>query len=406
MKKAYGWQKVSMSTLIRKEAIAEKKLLASRAKIALVHERLNVMAGSDKVLCTMHEMYPDAPIFTALSDKKLVDAYLPGTDIRTSFLQKLPLVAKHHQKFLPLYMLAFEQFDLSDFDLVISSCHCAAKAVITKPNTCHICYCYSPMRYAWDLQHQYMRFQGWAVRNVWSAMANYVRVWDLATSHRVDYFIAISSYIARRIKKFYGRPSAIIYPPVDIERFRISPSIDDYYLVVSRFAPYKRVDLIVKAFNELGWRLVVIGDGEQEAYLRKIAKPNIEFKGFVSDEEVVDYYAHCKALVHAAEEDFGINMVETLAAGRPVVAYSVGGAADIVSPGINGVLFHEPDAGSLIAALTECEHLVWNPEEIQQTSTRFSKEKFQRDFASFVEWALDDFAHEEGSLWRVERSTL
>lgn len=363
----------------------------SELKIALVHEWIKNIAGSEKVLLTLHDLYPGAPIYTAMADKGLVSTHLPNTEIHTSFLQNWPLVAKHHQKFLPLYMLAFEKFDMSEYDLVISSSHCASKAIITKPDACHICYCYSPMRYAWDLQHSYSQFQNKAVQGIWSVLANYVRIWDMATAHRVDYFIAISKYIARRIQKFYGKPSAVIYPPVDIDRFHVAPSTDDYYLVVCRFAPYKRVDLIVEAFNRLGWRLVVIGDGQQEAYLKKIAGPNIEFLGNASDNEVVERMAHCKALIHAAEEDFGINMVESLASGRPVIAYKVGGAADIVRPGVNGVLFSQPTEESLISALRECESLAWDSETIRETSLRFGIERFQREIASFAEWALDDF---------------
>lgn len=364
-------------------------------KVAIVHERLNVLAGSEKVLIAMHEMFPDAPIYTAFSDPELTAKHLPNAVVHTSFLQKWPFIAKHHQKFLPLYMLAFEQFDLSEYDLVISSSHCAAKAVITKPHACHISYCYSPMRYAWDLQHAYSQHQNKIVRGLWALMANYVRIWDHSTASRVDYFIGISRYISRRIQKFYGRQSAVIYPPVDIDRFHVSPSVDDYYLVVCRFAPYKNVDQVIQAFNKLGWRLVVIGTGEQESYLKKISGTNIEFKGNVSDNDVVGYFAHCKGSIHAAEEDFGINMVESLAAGRPVVAYGVGGAADIIQPGVNGVLYKEPTVDGLVRALQVCDSSSWDSEVIRETSLRFSKERFQKDLALFIEWALDDFHKDE-----------
>lgn len=383
-----------MDTVGVKTDLSASRPLAgiSNLRVALVHERLNIVAGSEKVLFALHELFPSASIYTTIADKNLVSQYLPGAEIHTSFLQKMPLVAKHHQKFLPLYMLAFEQFDLSQFDVVISSSHCAAKAVITKPQACHICYCHSPMRYAWDMQHDYAKFQSKLVRAIWMVFANYVRVWDLGASFRVDYFVANSRYIARRIEKFYGRPAAaIIYPPVDVDKFYPSPSIDDYYLVVCRAAPYKRVDLIVQAFNRLNRRLVVVGGGEQGRYLRRIAGPNIEFKGHVSDNELARYFTHCKALVHAAEEDFGINMVECLASGRPVVAYGVGGAAEIVDPDVSGVLFAEATEDSLLNALRECESRTWDPEAIRQTSLRFGAERFKQEFASFVDWAVDDF---------------
>lgn len=379
--------------------LSDNNSLIDSLKIALVHERLNILAGSEKVVFTMHDMYPDAHIFTSMADAKLISTYLPGVEVKTSFLQKLPLIAKHHQKFLPMYMLAFEQFDLSEYDLVISSCHCAAKAVITKPHACHICYCHSPMRYIWDMQHAYTNPKSKLFRALWMTFSNYVRIWDLATAFRVDYFIANSKYIARRIEKFYGKPaSAVIYPPVEIDKFAISPSQDDYYLVATRFAPYKRVDLIIETFNRLGWRLVIVGDGEQKAYLKKIAGPNIEFKGSISDDELTKYMAGCKALIHAAEEDFGINMVEANASGRPVVAYGVGGAAEIVEPGFNGILFQEPTESSLINALKECEALAWDPTAIRQTSFRFSIDEFKRDMGSFVEWAMNDFRREDSGM--------
>lgn len=372
--------------------LSDTKSLTDTLKVALVHDRLNVIAGAERVLFKLHELFSDAPIYTAISKNDLVAPHMPEAKIHTSFVQKLPFVAKHHQRFLPLYMLAFELFDLSEFDVVISSSYCAAKAVITKPQACHISYCYSPMRYAWDMQHTYAKTQNKMMRVIWSVMANYVRLWDLGTSFRVDYFVAISRHIARRIQKFYGRPAAaVIYPPVDVDRFSISPSIDDYYLVVSRFAPYKRVDLIIQAFNRLGWRLVIIGDGEQKAYLKKIAGPNIEFKGHLSDEEVAKYFACCKASIHAAEEDFGINMVESLAAGRPVIAFSAGGAREIVAPGLSGVLFSEPTEDSLVKALMECEACKWDSKAIRASSLRFGEERFKEEFAAFTDWAVNDF---------------
>lgn len=339
----------------------------------------------------MHGLYPDAPIFTAVADPELVQRYLPDAEIHTSFLQRYPLVAKHHQKFLPLYMLAFEQFDLSEFDLVISSSHCAAKSIITKPDTCHICYCHSPMRYAWDMQHAYSKHQGRLTRSLWALASNYVRVWDASTASRVDYFIANSSYIARRIRKCYGREAAVIHPPVDVDRFHTAPEIGDYYLTVSRFAPYKRIDLIIAAFTRIGTRLMVIGDGEQEGHLRRISGPSIEFKGRVSDGDVVEFFARCKGSVHAAEEDFGINMVESLASGRPVVAYGVGGSADIIEPGLNGVLFRRPSVEGLVEALKECDSRQWDSQLVRQTSLRFSEPRFRQELASFVEWARVDF---------------
>lgn len=364
------------------------------------------MAGSEKVLAALHELYPSAPIMTACASPKIVAEHLPNAEIRTSFLQRFPIVAKCHQKFLPLYMIAFEQFDMSDFDLVLSSSHCAAKAVITRPDACHICYCHSPMRYAWDLYSEYRKSQGRLTRGAWALMSNYVRMWDLATASRVDYFIANSTYIARRIQKFYGKPSVVIHPPVDIDRFHTSRSTDNYFLAVARFAPYKRIDTVIRAFNQLGWNLVVIGYGEQEDYLRKIAGPTIQFKGKVSDEEVAEYFAHCKASIHAAQEDFGINMAESLAAGRPVVGFGTGGASDIVDPGVNGVLFYENTVDSLVDAVRQCASMSWDPELIKQSSLRFSKERFKEEFSTFVEWAQLDFKDFSQGVMQSRDSSL
>jgi glycosyltransferase involved in cell wall biosynthesis len=380
-----------MSIVDATDRFASDDLPVYNPVMGLVHEWLSSMAGSEKVLAALHELYPTAPIMTACADSKVVAENLPNAQIRTSFLQKLPLVSKCHQKLLPLYMIAFEQFDMSDFDLVISSSHCAAKAVITRPDACHICYCHSPMRYAWDLYSEYRKSQGRLARGVWALVSNYVRMWDLATASRVDYFIANSTYISRRIQKFYGKPSVVIHPPVDIDRFDISRSTDNYYLSVARFAPYKRIDMVIRAFNKLGWNLVVIGYGEQEEYLKRIAGPTIQFKGEVSDESVAEYFAHCKASIHAAQEDFGINMVESLAAGRPVVAFGTGGASDIIDPGVNGVLFYEPTVDSLVSAIRKSASISWDPELIKQTSLRFSKERFKEELSAFVEWAQCDF---------------
>jgi len=379
----------------------------SYPRVALVHDRLNVMAGSEKVLKALHELFPDAPIFTAVSDPKLIDKYFPGARVNVSFLQKFPFVTKHHQKFLPLFMMAFEQFDLSAFDLIISSSHCAAKSVITKPNACHICYCHSPMRYAWDLYNEYSRHQGRLTRTLWGAMANYVRVWDYSSAARVDYFVANSSYIARRIRKCYGRDSAVIHPPVAIEKFHRSHAVDDYYLIVSRFASYKGVDLAIEAFNRIQRRLVLIGAGEQESYLRRIAGPTIEFKGRLSDKEMAEHMSRSKGLIHAAEEDFGINMVESLASGRPVIAYGVGGSKDIIEPGVNGVLFGELSVDSLIDAVRKCDSANWDTDDIRQSSLKFSTERFKEEISSLIEWARNDFDREKpyASSWKYQSTT-
>jgi glycosyltransferase involved in cell wall biosynthesis len=248
------------------------------------------------------------------------------------------------------------------------------------------------MRYAWDMQHEYTKYQGKLVRNVWALMANYVRMWDLSTAFRVDYFVANSKHVARRIKKYYGKDAAVIYPPVDIDRFKPSDTVEDYYVVLSRFAPYKRVDVVIEAFNRLGMRLLVIGTGEQESELKKLAGKNIEFLGHVPDEGVAEYLSRARGSVIAAEEDFGITTVEGIAAGRPVVAYGVGGSTEIIEDGVNGVLFDEPTPDSLAEAVRRAEAASWDAGAIRETSLRFGADVFRREMKSFVEASLEEHA--------------
>lgn len=356
-------------------------------KVALVAERLNVMAGAEKHLLALAEVYPDAPIYTALYTPDTMPEVFRTKDIRVSFAQKVPGAAKYHQRFLPVFMLAFEQFDLSEYDVVISINHACAKSVITRPKTLHVCICCSPMRYAWDMYHDYMRTcgKGRLFKAASALLMSYARIWDYRTANAVDQFVAISRHVSGRIRKYYRRDSVVIYPPVETGRFTISDSLDSYYLVVSRLAPYKKIDIAVQAFNELGLPLLIIGEGEQARHLKSIAKPNISFLGYQTDEQIASYYARCQAFVFPGEEDFGITPVEAQASGRPVIAFARGGATETVKDGLTGVLFDDQSAAGLTAAVRKFQANEFSAATIREHALQFERAEFMAAIKEFVE---------------------
>jgi glycosyltransferase involved in cell wall biosynthesis len=315
--------------------------------------------------------------------------FLQGKRAQVSFIQRLPKAQRRYRTYLPLMPLAIEQFDLRGYDLVISSSHAVAKGVITGPDQLHICYCHSPMRYAWDLQHQYLKESGlergmksWIAR----ALLHYLRLWDSRTANGVDVFIANSRYIARRILKVYRREAEVIYPPVDVEAFTLRQDKEDFYLTASRMVPYKRIDLIVEAFSQMpDRRLVVIGDGPEMPKVRAKAGPNVTLLGYQPFEVLRDYMQRAKAFVFAAEEDFGIAPVEAQACGTPVIAFGKGGAAETVVAGETGVFFQDQNVSSLIKAIEEFEKLSFNPLRVRKNAERFSSERFRREFAALIE---------------------
>jgi glycosyltransferase involved in cell wall biosynthesis len=306
-------------------------------------------------------------------------------DIRTSFMDRLPFVKRYHQPFLPLYPLAFESFDFTGYDLVISNKSGFCHGVITSPDTLHICYCLTPTRFLWD-------YSGYAERERLRRLArlalppflNYLRLWDRAAADRVDHFVAISRTVQRRIAKYYRRDSAIIHPPVDTSKFTPGDSRDDYFLIVSRLVPYKRIDLAVRAFNELGLPLVIIGDGRDRDSLRALARPNIKFLGHVPDEKIGDYFARCRAFILPGQEDFCIAPVEAQAAGRPVIAYAAGGALDTVREGVTGNFFHEQTPEALIKAIKEFDETGYAPAVIRRHAERFDKRVFKERISEFI----------------------
>ncbi len=353
-------------------------------RVAVVHDWLVTYAGAERVLEQILALYPAADLFSVcdfLRDDER--GFLGGRKARTSFIQRLPFARKRYRAYLPLMPLAIEQLDLAGYDLVISSSHAVAKGVLTGPNQRHVSYVHSPIRYAWDLQHQYLR-EAALLRGVKSAaaraMLHYMRLWDLRSVHGVDQLIANSEFIARRIRKVYGREATVVYPPVDTERFALNQTKQDYYVTASRLVPYKRVPLIAEAFRRLGRRLLVIGDGPERAALERAANGarNIELLGRQSDAEVVKLMQEARAFVFAAEEDFGIVMVEAQACGTPVIAYGVGGAAEIVRDGKTGTLFSKQTPESIIEAVARFEAgPEMSPYACAENAKRFSNEMFR-----------------------------
>lgn len=360
-------------------------------KVAIVHDWLTNMGGAERVILALHDIFPDAPVYTMVHNPDRLPPEFSRIDIRTSFIQKLPRARTKYQTYLPLMPIAAEQFDLSGYDVVISSSHACAKGVITRPETLHICYCYTPMRYAWFLYHEYMRIEQVSrfKRLLIPPIMNYLRIWDRLAADRVDDFIAISNGVRQRIKKYYRRESSLIFPPVDTDFYTPSEDIDDYFLVVSRLVAYKRVDLAIEAFNRLGWPLVVIGDGPEMEKLRKMAGPNVRMMGRLSDEETRKYYARCKAFIFPGEEDFGITPVEAQASGRPVVAYGAGGALDTVKGGVTGEFFYPQTADALTDVLRKLDLSKFDSTVIRRHAREFDTEKFKKDF---YEYTLKKFA--------------
>lgn len=362
-------------------------------KTAIVHDWLTTPGGGEKVLSAILELFP-SPLYVLLKDDEKI-SYFQGREIFTSFIQKMPLAKKKYRNYLPLFPLAIEQFDLSSYDMVLSSSHCVAKGVLTNSEQLHICYCHTPMRYAWDLYFDYLNEKGWKKGFVGSfakLFLHYLRNWDVTSANRVDAFIANSKFIADRIKKIYNREAKVIYPPVDVEQFNLGKK-ENFYLTASRMVPYKKIDLIVDSFAEMpDKRLIVIGDGPEMEKVKAKAKRNVEILGYRGNSELKEYLQRAKAFVFAAVEDFGIVPVEALASGTPVIAYGRGGVKETVSEGKSGIFFKEQSKSAIIDAVKtfeKCEEK-FIPQNIQQEAKRFSKERFKGAFKEFVQIAYED----------------
>jgi len=364
-------------------------------KVALIHDHLAQDGGAEKVLKVLAEMFPEAPIFTLLYEKKNTDKYYRHRQIETSIIQKLPGGISHYQWYMPFMPMAVEFFDLSGYDLVISDSSSFAKGVITSSHTLHICYCHTPTRYLWSDTHQYineLKYNKY-FKKVISLALNYIRMWDRLAADRVDEYIANSRFVAKRIKKYYKRESTVIYPPVETEQFKISAEVGDYFLIGGRLAPYKRVDLVVEAFKKINKKLKIYGDGVDLARLKKIAKgySNIEFLGWVDDTAKAELYSRALAFIYPQEEDFGITAVEAMASGRPVIAYRRGGATETVVDGLTGVFFNEQTVASLTEAINNFDNSKFNPEIIKQYAEKFSVVKFKNEIAKYIEESWENF---------------
>jgi glycosyltransferase involved in cell wall biosynthesis len=360
-------------------------------KLALVHDYLVQDGGAEKVLKEMMEVFPDAPTYVLLHDPARVDPAFSRRKILTSFLQRLPFALTKYQWLLPLMPIATETHDLSEFDVVLSSSSAFSKGVITKPDALHICYCHTPTRYLWSDAVSYvreLRMPGF-VKAMLPPLLSRLRMWDKQAAERVELFLANSEAVRRRIKKYYHRESIVVYPPVDVARFRYSHAPKEYYLAGGRLVSYKRYDIIIEACNRLKLPLKIFGSGPVEAELKAMAGPTIEFLGRVSDEKQAELYQNCIAFINPQEEDFGITMVEALAAGRPVIAYNRGGATEIVIEGVNGTFFNEQTWEDLADALLRFDHTKFDPKVIQASAKRFSTQAFHETIKQIVDKAFE-----------------
>lgn len=359
-------------------------------KVALVHDWLNQVGGAENVLIALKELFPDAPVYTSIYDPAAMPSIMRGWEIHTSFMDRLPGIHRRHQAYLPLYPLAFERFDLSAYDLVISNKSGFCHGIITPPQTLHLCYCLAPTRFLWNFQG-YVQREGigaGAAAALQPALTG-LRLWDQTAAQRPDGFIAISRAIQARIEKYYRRDSTVIYPPVETDRFVPAPVRDDYALIVSRLIPYKRIDLAIHAFNALGRPLVIIGEGRDRAALERIAGPTVRFLGRVDDSELPDWLGRARLFLFPGEEDFGIAPLEAQAAGVPVVAFGAGGALDTVIDGATGILFHEPTPEALTEAVLRLDSLRLDPALIRAHARTFDTAHFKARLSEHIERALD-----------------
>jgi glycosyltransferase involved in cell wall biosynthesis len=374
----------------------------SKLRIAIVHYWFVGRGGGERVVEALAEVFPQADLFSLLADRSTLAPILQKRKLQTSFLQRIPGAIKFHRHFLFLQPLALEQFDLSGYDLVISSESGPAKGVLTSSRTCHICYCHSPMRYLWDMYPEYRRGMGPVVGTIFSLAAHYMRLWDYASAGRVDYFVANSRFVASRIRKYYGRESAVIHPPVEAAAAQLSNRPGEYYLAIGRLVDYKRFDLAVSACTQMGRPLKVIGAGPQYKALRRMAGPTVEFLGRVSDDELRQTLAGCRALLFPGEEDFGIVPVEAQSFGRPVIAFASGGVLETVRGVLpdetgmedpTGVFFTQQSASGLEKAILDFEAMEseFCPQTIRQHALQFDSAIFKQSIADFIRFAVAEF---------------
>jgi glycosyltransferase involved in cell wall biosynthesis len=369
-------------------------------KVALVHDWLTGMRGGEKVLESLCGLYPDADIHTLFHDRGSVSPAIERHRVRTSFVQSLPLARSHYRWYLPLFPFAIEQFDLDYYDLVVSSSHCVAKGVVATGRATHVCYCHSPMRYAWDQFDAYFspeRVGQFASRWLYRPVLARLARWDASTACRVTRFVANSKHVAERIRRYYNREATIVYPPVDTVFYQPTPvRSESHFLIVSAFVPYKRIDLAIEACRRVGASLRIVGDGPDRRHLEAIAGSHVTFLGRLDDEQVRDEYRRAQAVIMPGEEDFGLVPVEAHACGRPVVALARGGALETVTDNETGVLFAEPTADSLAAALERIATMTFDTAHLRASAERFSRERHARALEAVINETL---AAPVGTQW-------
>ncbi|MBU4421582.1 glycosyltransferase [Candidatus Parcubacteria bacterium] len=355
-------------------------------KIALVHDYLSQQGGAEKVLKTFTEIWPEAPIFTLFYDEEKMGKMFCGKNIITSPLQKAPGIKGYYQWYLPFMPLATESYNLSGYDVVLSSTSAFAKGILTRPGSRHFSYCHTPTRYLWSETHSYISELNIPKPVKWTLppVLNKLRLWDRAAADRVDYFIANSDAVAKRIKKYYHRRSEVIYPPVETDKFYISKP-EDFYLIGGRLVSYKRYDVVIQAFNKLGIKLFIFGEGPASEYLKSIAKPNIKFLGKVGELVKQELFSKCLAFLHPQEEDFGITAVEAMASGRPVIAYPKGGALETVIPGVTGEFIDEQVWEDIVGEIIRFNPEKYNPEIIREHAKGFDAEVFKEKMKGLIE---------------------
>lgn len=367
-------------------------------KVALVQDWLTELGGAEKVFIELIQIFPEADIYTLTSHTNVTHKLPIKGNFTESFISKLPFGRTKYRNYLQLFPRAIESFDCSGYDLVVSSSYSVAKGVITNSNQLHICYCHSPVRYAWDLYHQYLKeskLNGFSIKGLYARyVLHHLRIWDVISSNRVDHFVANSGYIQKRIEKVYRRESTVIYPPIDLSRFQLCEVKHDYYFTASRLVPYKKIDLIVSAFAQMpDKKLIVAGTGPDLKKIKKLATPNIELLGYVEDDKMVELMQTAKAFVFAADEDFGIVPVEAQACGTPVICLGRGGTKETVVHGVTGVHFDCQSEKDLIQAIQffESGQCQFDANEIRKNAEKFSADRFRKEFTQLVSNKMDQF---------------
>jgi glycosyltransferase involved in cell wall biosynthesis len=363
----------------------------STMKVAIVHYWLVGMRGGERVIEALCDLYPQADIFTHVYAPEMISDKIRKHKIIPSFINSLPRAKKMYKTYLPLMPMALEHLDLRGYDLIISSESGPAKGVMASAGAIHVCYCHTPMRYIWNMYHEYRQSAGRLTRMVMPVFAHYLRMWDVTSAHRVDSFVANSSTVAARIRRYYGASAEVIYPPIDVGAFQIAEpaKIGDFYLMAGELVSYKRPDLAVKAFNEMGLKLVVIGGGEMLEELRGMSGPTVEVLGPQTFEVLKDHYSRCQALIFPGEEDFGMVPVEAMASGRPVIAFGRGGAMETVVDGETGIFFHEQSVQAIIAAVERFENFKVDSIKISEHARKFAKEHFLSKFKLHVDALME-----------------